>query len=232
MNVQPFPVTLRNVLHQLPNISLRIENFSLPLTEPEKILEAVPTHNLVSLELATDDYEISRPIRDFVVSAKNLETLRLTDRYGAGRYGIRFGSDGDKLPPIKDLYLEGYVWRSWRDSPKVWCFSDLKYITMDDVSLVDFLGAVADIPFPHLRRLVLRDPSSSPDRVPHILSGLYTLVLSATHLKELDVWYRSKSHFYGPKARTHGTTLEPLTRLHVLRGPEGISNILEAILAA
>lgn len=232
--IKPFPDALQSVLRQFPHLCLRIENFSLPMTEPEKVLEAVPTQNLVSLELSVEKYEISRAVRDFLVSAKNLKTLRLAPHgNGTSRFGFHFGSAGDVLPPIKDLYLESYCWLLYHfNSPRVWRFPDLEYLTMDDASLIDFLMAVADMPFRYLRKIVLRDTKSSPEKVPHILSGLHTLVSSATHLQELDVLYRSKSLFYSPKEKDRGTSLVPFTRLHVLRGVDGVSNILDAILAA
>jgi hypothetical protein len=238
--VKDLPNDLQTILRQSSNLRLHLWNFTLPYLEEDisRVLKSVSVQNLVSLELAINYWEISRPIRDFLVSAKNLKTLRLAPH---GNSWPHFNSVGGRLPPIKDLYLEQYSWSSHTFPPNVadvWCLSELEHLTMDDVSLVHFLMIVEDIPFPHLRTLVVRDPSTSPEKVPTILSGLHIMVSNATNLKELDVWYRADSLFYGPKGELRGKgdrsrpTFQPLARLHVLRGIDGVSKILDAILVA
>ena len=235
-NPNAFPKALQTLFRKSPDLQLSITNFTLPCREPmaRYYLESIPASNLVSLEVAIGDREISRTLRDFLVSAKNLETLRMLP-HEESTAGFRFGTEGDPLPSIKDLYLQQYD-RTFHTRPstinQIWRLSELEHLTLDDISLPDFMEAVEGIPFPHLRTLKMRDFCTNPDRKMDFLTPLYQFVLTASHLVELDVSYRNTSLFTDKKTKSHGSILEPLARLHAFRGSKGSEDIADAISAA
>lgn len=238
----PLSAALLEILQNSPSLRLDLSNCQVYNLPSEKFLESIPAQKLGSLELAISHGEVSNKLRRFLVSATNLQTLRIaTDATFTSAFN--FGTRGGKLPAVKALYLEKHNWRLYgTDYTQVWDFSKLQHLTMDEVSLPDFLHCVAGMQFPQLRTLVVRDHSTRPSTIVTICGALRTFISTTVFLQELEIFYQSSSLFHripgsgdsggDSKGDKRRVILRPLGRFHAIRGVDGVANILDALLAA
>jgi len=224
---RPCHVLDMNLIRQ-NRLKLHIEDLPIDICggDLQKLyIQSIPPDMLVSLKLGIPTPALStqlEALKKLLVQAHNLETLHYQDR-GQGTH-FTF-TDGERLPPFKDLRLASYDWNHSADEvASHWDFSRLRLLELVSMPTYLFLTSA---PFPDLANLdTLKVEDFSlhnsyrREEATALLSTLVRDHIRALHTLDLRV---HTSLFPTAAILAHAPTLQVLSlRDHVGFGDENL----------
>ncbi|KAI1212803.1 uncharacterized protein F4807DRAFT_414548 [Annulohypoxylon truncatum] len=174
------------------SIKLYIEDLPLHVFDSESHdmdLQAIPTSNLVSLEMVTPILSLMtrlESLKRLLIEACSIETFLHNDRGQGTQFSFE---ENERLPAFQELSLRSYDWNhSINEVRKHWDFSRLRRLTLIDVPLFPFLDSIPFSQLHQLHTLHCEDFSTHlPDRRPDATRKLYKLILQIRSLHTLKV---------------------------------------------
>lgn len=170
--------------HIPPGTKLLLEN--VPLRFPNDTLLRKHIKQLHSMRIAGGHPKLSRwltPLKRMLLQATKLETFHYQDN----GYGCSFElTDGERLPPIKNLHLKSYRWQHTRDQvDEHWDFARVRCLCLTDVPMYGFLRSISMTDFANLHTLTINCHSVYPDEEEGRTATKLLATLIGTHVRAL-----------------------------------------------
>ena len=165
--------------------------------------------NLVSLKQGTNI--LSRgSFKTFLLQCDQLNVLHLFNLRSGARFLDEEIGRSERLPPIEELFLQGY---DWRHSPSIassfWNWSRLTSLRLEKVSIIDFLESVSPENFLQLRSLITDGHCQNPADNTRATNLMIKLVRAIDSLETLSLVCSVKM-FPIDAIRNHGPGLRHL----------------------
>ncbi|KAI1378905.1 hypothetical protein F4677DRAFT_351961 [Hypoxylon crocopeplum] len=177
-------------------IRLYVEDLPLRDTDSDShdaYLRAIPPRNLVSLKMTSPTPPLTtslESLKRLLLKAHRLEAFHYNDRGQGTRFSFK---EGERLPALKELSLRSYDWNhSVGEVKRHWDFSRLRWLTLIDVPMFQFLSSVPYAELRQLRSLHYEDFSTHlPDRREEATRSLYMLILQIEALHTIKISCRT-----------------------------------------
>ena len=165
--------------------------------------------NLVSLKQGTNARNRGS-LKAFLLQCDQLKVLHLFNLRSAARFLDEEIGQSERLPPIEELFLQGY---DWRHSPSIassfWNWSRLTSLRLEKVSIIDFLESVSPENFLQLRSLITDGHCQNPADYTRATDLMTKLVMAIDSLETLSLVCSVKI-FPMDAIRKHGPGLRHL----------------------
>ena len=158
-----------------PSAKLSVNNLSY-IPEAMKELRSLPAINLASLQLQLKGAlrRLDGSLKTFLLQCDQLKVLHLYPVVSGARFLDEEIEKSDILPPVKELFLQGYF---WLHSPTVatgfWNWSKLTSLRLEKVFIINFLESVLPENLLQLRSLITDGHCESP--VDHAKVSLHVI---------------------------------------------------------
>ena len=156
-------------------------------------------------------------LKTFLLQCDQLNVLHLFNLQSGAEFLDEEIGWGERLPPIEELFLNGYV---WRHSPSIatifWNWSRLTSLRLEKVSIIDFIESVSPENFLQLRSLITDGHCQNPAEYARATNLMIELVMAIDSLETLSL-VCSLNMFPIDAIRKHGPGLRHLQLRDFLR---------------
>ena len=156
--IQVLQSILSHLVERWPSAKLSVNNLSLD-TRNTKVFMSLPAMNLDSLRLRgavrAHSNLLDRTHKTFLLQCDQLNILHLLNLSSGTRFLDEEIEQSERLPPIEQLYLQGY---EWLHSPGIatsfWNWPKLTSLRLEKVFIVNFIESVSPENLLKLRSLI------------------------------------------------------------------------------
>ena len=184
--IQTLQSIFSSMAKRWPSAKLSVNGLSSNHPAFDRLRFLPPATKSVSLRKGTAQYP--RSLKTFLLQCDQLNVLHLFNLQSGAEFLDEEIGRSERLPPIEELFLHGYV---WRHSPSIatsfWNWSRLTSLRLEKVSIIDFIESVSPENFLQLRSLITDGHCQDPAECTRATDLMIQLVRAIDSLETLSL---------------------------------------------